>query len=75
MLFRKNLQEANSQSLETKSQLAEVKRKLSFKTKQVEKNQQQIRKLESKNQVLTTTTLVFEKDKQQLQVDLTKVLF
>jgi len=67
LLFRKNLQEANSQSLETKSQLAEVKRKLSFKTKQVEKNQQQIRKLESKNQVLTTTTLVFEKDKQQLQ--------
>uniref|UniRef100_H2YQY5 Kinesin-like protein n=1 Tax=Ciona savignyi TaxID=51511 RepID=H2YQY5_CIOSA len=66
-IFRSNLSSCTQHEQSVQQQLKDCEADLANKTKELNKLDRQVKKLESKNQVLTRTTQVFEKEKKQLQ--------
>ena len=66
-LFRGNLVNRLHSNGDLESKLLEAENDLEAKCRDVLRLEKQVKKLESKNQVLTRTTQVFEKDKRELQ--------
>ena len=66
-LFRKNVANGSLSNRDLQSRMIEVESELSENTKDVAKLERQVKKLESKNQILSKTTKMFEKDKKELQ--------
>uniref|UniRef100_F7AYS1 Kinesin-like protein n=1 Tax=Ciona intestinalis TaxID=7719 RepID=F7AYS1_CIOIN len=71
-LFRTNLNAGSQHDQELQQKLRDCENDLGLKGKEVNKMERQVKKLESKNQVLTRTTQVFEKEKKQLQEQLSE---
>jgi len=66
-LFRKNVANGTMSNRDLRSQMTEVENELSSNVKEVAKLERQVKKLQSKNQVLSKTAHVYDKDKKQLQ--------
>jgi len=66
-LVRANLNNMSSHEVSTKKKLTELQDKFLLKSKEADRHERNLRKLESKNQVLSKTVEVFEKDNEQLQ--------
>lgn len=65
-LFRRNVSNGNLSNRDLRSRMLEIETELSTNTKEVARLERQVKKLESKNQVLTKTAQVFKKEKKQL---------
>ena len=65
-LFRRNVANGNLSNRDLRSRMMEVESELNANAKEVAKLERHVKKLESKNQVLTKTAQIFKMDKKQL---------